>query len=179
MAAASVSGQRREAPCPQSASTKTAKSAVGTLRFAHPTLSPRSLGVLRFFPDGFPCPRGTLRRPPAADRVLDLPRVSCQPFQVEVEDDPVGPELALEPSSSGSPRSKRNSRHAASTCFYSPAGRRTRSRNRGCRRSLWPAGADITFVLQQHQIGFAVADIASQAVAPSQISVRLSPNAFS
>ena len=52
-----------------------------------PTLCSRSWRAV--FSDGFPCARGTLRRPQTADGAT-FPRVSCQPFQLMSKTMPLG-----------------------------------------------------------------------------------------
>jgi len=77
-------------------------------------------------------------RPQAAGGVLDLAAGQLPAFPVEVEDDAVGVlELALEPVVLGLAEIVEELGAGRSTCSAAPAGRRTGSRNGGCRPTPW------------------------------------------
>ena len=127
-------------------------------------LLPRHLARLRgLLADFLSRRRGAFRRrhesPPLAFFTLSL--VSCQPFQLMSKTMPSGSlNLRSKPSSSGSPRSKKNLPPAFSICFCC-AGRSSHWKPKWWMpvQPLRHAGADLALVLQQRQVDLAVAHV--------------------
>src|ERR1700720_2439801 len=129
---------------------------------AHPTGCARSLGELRFFPDGFPGARGALGRPQTADGVLDLSPRELPAFPVDVEDNAVGIfELAFETVVLRLAEIKKN---LPARLFNFLLLRRQvvalKTEMVDADKAFRDAGADLALVLQQCQVDFAVAHIA-------------------